>query len=70
MLRRIVTGAALTIVSLFVMGGVASATTVAEPPSAPTNVTVNLTINNLTVNFVFNNSTIIINGGGLITLTP
>ena len=66
MLRRIVTGAALTIVSLFVMGGVASATTDPPPPQVPTNVTVNLTINNLTVNFVFTNSTIIINGGGLI----
>ena len=68
MLRRIVTGAALTIVSLFVMDGVASATTDPPPPQVPTNVTVNLTINNLTVNFVFNHSTIIINGGGLIAL--
>jgi len=70
MLRRIVTGAALTIVSLFVMGGVASATTDPPPPPVPTNVTVNVTINNLTVNFVFTNSTIIINGGGLIDLAP
>ena len=66
MLRRIVTGLALTTVSLFVMGGVASATTVPPPPPTPPSETINITIMNLTLNFVFDHSILIINSGGLI----
>jgi hypothetical protein len=73
MLRRVVTGLALTTVSLFVMGGTASASAAVpspDPYAPPGNVTINITINNLIINFTFVNSTVIINGGGFLPGEP
>jgi hypothetical protein len=71
MLRRVVTGLALTTVSLFVMGGTASASAAAPGPYPPANnVTINVTINNLIINFTFVNSTVIIKGGGFLPREP
>ena len=70
MLRRVVTGLALTIVSLFVMGGTASASAPAPAYPPQGNVTINVTINNLIINFTFVNSTVIINGGGFLPGEP
>ena len=70
MLRRVVTGLALTTVSLFVMGGTASASAPAPAYPPQGNVTINVTINNLIINFTFVNSTVIINGGGFLPGEP
>jgi len=62
-------GVALTIVSLFVMGGVASATTLAPSPSSPANATtINIQIGTLAANFSFTNSMIVLNGGSFVAI--